>query len=291
MITKGQSIPVKSDAFRRGLDVLYEQFNDISFFVEDEHRENFYFEVLRRLFPEIKLAKIFPLGGKPLVLEEAKNCLRSKRKVFLLDKDFDDLLNKTVSQPNLFYLTKYSIENFLISEESVVNFVIEEKDTLNRSGITRSLELNRTLVDAYKTFFSLTTCHLLVQHYGIGLQNVSRSPDRYLIKVGVRYLLNEIELRKYEGEIATELKLIDNRFTTHGRLSYIKRTLGIKNWKDMECHIPGKYLLRYLQLILKEKFNIKSCPQSSFAIRLAKNSSFENLQSLKTQISDYVSSA
>lgn len=70
MITIEQSIPTKSDAFLKGIDIFYTQFNDVNFYIEDEDQENFYHSILKKLFPEIRLDKIFPLRGKDNVLEK-----------------------------------------------------------------------------------------------------------------------------------------------------------------------------------------------------------------------------
>src|SRR4051812_24509150 len=111
MISATDSLPIKTEAFLRGMDVLYFGFNDIEFYVEDEDQENLYLAIFKRLFPGVKLEKIFPLGGKKNVRDEARLHVGNKKKVFVVDKDFDDLLGRKLSLPNLFYLDRYSIEN------------------------------------------------------------------------------------------------------------------------------------------------------------------------------------
>ena len=47
MVTLADSMPTKSDAFLKGIDIFYLQFNDVDFYIEDEEQENFYFEIFK----------------------------------------------------------------------------------------------------------------------------------------------------------------------------------------------------------------------------------------------------
>ena len=113
MLTPEESFPSFSVGYRDAQSVFYEQFNDVDFFVEDEEQENFYYSILNKLFPGVQIEKITPLRGKPHVIQHAKNNHAKRKSVYIVDKDFDDLLGKIYKQPNLFYLDKYSIENNL----------------------------------------------------------------------------------------------------------------------------------------------------------------------------------
>ena len=114
MITLEESIPAKNQNYRLAEDIFYFQFNDVSFYIEDEDQENFFFCVLKNLFSDIKIEKIFPLNGKDNVIRESTNNLGNKKKVYIVDKDFDDILCRIKTNDNLFYLERYSIENHLI---------------------------------------------------------------------------------------------------------------------------------------------------------------------------------
>src|SRR5688572_10690170 len=128
MITPEESIPSRSSAGLAARDIFYEQFNTVHFYVEDEHEENLYLEILTRLFPTVRITQIFPLRGKQNVLAHAQdpvNAPRAGKSVYILDKDFDDLLGHIVKQENIFYLDRYSIENFLCEEDAVVQIALE----------------------------------------------------------------------------------------------------------------------------------------------------------------------
>ena len=53
--------PNLSDSFLAGQDIFYTQFNEISFYIEDTEQEHLYFNILRRVFPDISLDKYFRL--------------------------------------------------------------------------------------------------------------------------------------------------------------------------------------------------------------------------------------
>ena len=94
MITLEESIPTKNDGYLIAEDVFFIQFNEISFFIEDTEQENFYYNILKKLFPSIQIEKIFPLNGKDNVIEDCKKNIGNKNKIYLVDKDFDCMLSK-----------------------------------------------------------------------------------------------------------------------------------------------------------------------------------------------------
>ena len=101
-----------TDSFLSGQDIFYLQFNEISFYIEDTDQEYFYFNILKRLFSDISFEKIFPLDGKGNILMDAQRNLGDRTKVYLADVDFDEILKVKQEFENVFYLDKYSIENY-----------------------------------------------------------------------------------------------------------------------------------------------------------------------------------
>ncbi|MGV3589674.1 MAG: DUF4435 domain-containing protein [Adhaeribacter sp.] len=287
MITLEQSIPTKSDAFLNGIDIFYTQFNDVNFYIEDEDQENFYHSILKKLFPYIKLDKIFPLRGKDNVLEKSKRHVGDKKKVFIVDKDFDDLLNKKVVQNNLFYLNEYSIENYLVNENAIKEYIIDEKPKIKRRDINVNFKFEKALNDCGKIFFELTILHLLVQHKGLGLQNTSLPPERFVQLNNVICLKNS-EINKYKNDIENKLKAIDKRYTLKSQIKKIKNLFNLKTLKDILKHIPGKYLVKYFKCKIEQLFSLASRNIDSFNIRLAKANDFTKLLYLQISVNNYL---
>jgi hypothetical protein len=287
MITIEQSIPTKSDAFLKGIDIFYTQFNDVNFYIEDEDQENFYFSILKKLFPGIRLDKIFPLRGKDNVIEKSKRHIGDKKKVFIVDKDFDDLLNKKVIQNNLFYLEEYSIENYLLDEKAIKEYIIDEKPKIKKKEIDTNFKFDKTLDECCKTFFELTLLHLLVQYKSLAIQNTSLPPEKFVQLNNVICLKNS-EVNKYKLEIENKLKALDRRFTLKSQIQKIKELFSLKNAKDILKHIPGKYLVKYFKCKIEHLFSLASRNIDSFNIRLAKANDFSKLDFLKISVNNYI---
>ena len=98
-------------------DLFYTDFNDVSIFVEDQDKENLYFCLLRSSIPNLRIEKIFPLGGKGPCLEHLRANPDPSLCAYIVDKDWDDLLGVIVPHPNLIYLDRHSIESYFLDHK------------------------------------------------------------------------------------------------------------------------------------------------------------------------------
>lgn len=118
----------------RNKDQFNKQFNDIIIYVEDSGKEGIYLVIFKKILKSLnlKVDNIFTCGGKEKVIDkyfEEKN--DNKTRIYLLDRDFDKLLYKDIpgermkgktylelnSLEGVFYLDKYSIENYFIESD------------------------------------------------------------------------------------------------------------------------------------------------------------------------------
>src|SRR5690242_16106460 len=102
MSVHASDLPARSQSGMAALDIFYADFNDVNFYVEDEEQENLYFAVLGKLFRSLRIARIFPLGGKPAVLQHATASANEQVDVFrayIVDRDFDHLVGKEFEHP------------------------------------------------------------------------------------------------------------------------------------------------------------------------------------------------
>lgn len=132
--------PEASVSFNRGQDILYRQFNDIDVYVEDAGKERLYFQLFKNLLPGINLAKIFSLGGKNNVTSEAAINSADKRKIYLVDLDFDGILGRKKNIRNLIYLHRYSIENYFIEEQTIKEQIRERKPSISDAEIASKFD-------------------------------------------------------------------------------------------------------------------------------------------------------
>ena len=287
MISIEDSIPSKSPSFLKGVSILFGSFNDVDFYVEDEGKENFYYLIFRKLFPEMKITKIFPLGGKQYVIQEAAKHTGNLKKVFIADKDFDDLLGKIVVLPNLFYLQRYSIENYLPSEETIIEYVIGESPAMRRDQVKETLSFNSRLHAASLLFHELTVLFILIQYWNLSYDNTSIAPERFF-KLANDEVKNEEYLR-YKHGLESDLRARDGRVKMNSQVGKIRSKFKLNSWSDTECHIPGKYVVKYFKFNIERLFNLTQRNIDSFCYHLAKGNDFANLEFLKTGVSNYIS--
>jgi Protein of unknown function (DUF4435) len=285
MITAEESIPSKSQNYLMGQDILWSQFNDLNFYVEDADQENFYYHILKKIFPNVKISRIFPLGGKRFVIDKAKGTISDKTKIFILDKDFDDILNKKENHPNLFYLKKYSIENYLIEEVALHEIIKEENTKIKDTEIKNKLKTGK-LLDECKDIFGELACNfLLIKKFDLGLDYLGIEPLRDCNLKGNCCIKQTVTVPFYQ-QVEKLLK------EKHPRLRYStqikKAMLHFSTAKKALINIPGKYLLNYIQQKIRTLFAIAQIKFDRFIYRLAKNCILSELNYLRGDILQYI---
>ncbi len=289
MITEEESIPTKSDSYLFGQDIFYIQFNDINFYIEDEEQEQLYFQILKKLFSDISLQKIFPLNGKKNVTDNALINLGNKKHIYIVDKDFDDLHAIVKVYPNLFYLDYYCIENYLTEENSVKEFIIEEFPKLKELQILEKFNLDSFLKSCISELSELFLIFYLVQKFEIPEKNCSLHVSKFLKESN----LSQIDKNKiidYKEKI--NKYIIDNNFNIDliGELENECERLKISETVELiKYHISGKYIVFILLHKLKRVFSFSHLTNvQSLCYRLAKNCEFLSLENLKKNILRYI---
>lgn len=277
-------LPTLTDSFLKGQDLLYKQFNDVEFYIEDTEQENLYFHILKKIFPDIKFEKIFPLNGKKNVKDDCLLNSGNKTKIYIVDKDFDDILNKIEELPNLFYLNSYSIENLLISKYAVYELIKERSPKLKNDNIDQ-LYSHTDLIKKISCLKELSTIFVVIQEYELGelYYNINTIRD-FNINSDFSYRGNFIFDYKVKIELA--LKGLDKRYTLNA-----KSKIQNKHFSNINLqlkNIPGKHLLCVINDILKSKNLIHQYSIESLTYKLAKEADISNFNDLKNNILEYV---
>lgn len=122
-------IPSYSKAGKASIDVFYQDYVSAIFYFEDENHESVYERLLFRLLPGIRPFKVVCLGGKTILIAKAKAIRQeganATKQVFILDKDFDDLLGTIFIDEDVHYLHAFSIENYFVDLNGIINLAIE----------------------------------------------------------------------------------------------------------------------------------------------------------------------
>lgn len=288
MITLEESIPTKNETYKVGLDIFYTQFNDVSFYIEDEEQENFFYSILVKIFPDISIQKIFPLGGKENVINECKRNIGDIKKVYIVDKDFDDFFDRKEDITNLFYLDRYSIENYLIEKESIINYIVSERPKLKKAEVEANLKLQDIIRTIRQSLNNIIYHYLVVQFRCPRLKNISIGYERFLRYSDNGFSVITNQIQQYENEIHQELQSIDRRLTVNGQIKKIREKYRFLNNDDAITHMPGKYLIKMIKQLIESLFGLVSRNMDSFCYRIADKCSFNSLQFLHADIRSYI---
>lgn len=126
-------IPAYSEAGIDVLDAFYQDYVAAIFFFEDEHHESVYERVLLRLIPRLRSFQVICLGGKSKIIAKAKETRPKGAKwLFVVDKDFDDLLGSVFVHKDVYYLRAFSLENYLVDLSGIISLAVE----MNPRGLT-----------------------------------------------------------------------------------------------------------------------------------------------------------
>lgn len=277
MISEEESFPSSSPEALANRDILFTQFNEVFFFVEDEDQENFYWELLRKLFPTLPFENVFPLGGKTAVITHVETN-NSAHHIYILDKDLDDLLSAKRTFANVFYLDLYCIENYLLEEEAVLELLISEDPKLIRSEVRLGLEFGKFLSSVSRVLSVLFELFYVVQKWRLQIPST-----------GMRIF-------SFFSKKAFSPELVDDYYEKV-KLQSVSQGLPIDWPKEMaeahsifssatvsHQHISGKYVLEMLKCELLKKYNLRFLNEYALNYRLVRECSLNNMSSIKEAI-------
>ncbi|ATG42383.1 hypothetical protein PhaeoP18_00420 [Phaeobacter piscinae] len=267
------------------MDVFYVGFNEVNFYVEDAEQENLYFEILRKKFPDVRLEKIFPLCGKPNVLQHAKDEGNSEipHRVYILDKDFDDFLGKKEALDNVFYLDRFCIENYVLDEDALIEFVVETDPKLKRDEIREHLGLEAVLPEIGENLRELFAVFLLIQQEALGIPNCKEKPEKFCKSKR----LWEPCPTLIGGYLTTVNTALDEK----GANRLPSPAMPDPRFEDFrkaaaETVVSGKFWLAMVFHYIKSKYGLGSITFPSFVFRTAKNCSFSSMDAFAAEVKE-----
>lgn len=289
MIHTEAFVPTWSTDALAARDVFFETYNDVNFYVEDEDQENLYHLVLSRLFPEIRITQIFPLKGKSNVLMHAKdpaNLLRASQAIYIVDKDFDDLLGIAINnQNNIFYLQKYCIENFFLEENAFIEVAVEAQPRIKRETIQSKVKIPAFMHTTIQSLNLLFRLFFVVQALDLGLRNCRCAPEKFS-KKGTPHIIDPHAVEKYRIEVQDKALQL-GKFKTEKEFAKFLDTVFPKN-AEPDSNISGKYLLALASHHVKKHLNWGTVSLDSLTYRLARHSSLLGLEPLRNGVNAYL---
>ena len=280
-----EGFPELTDSFLEGQDIFYNQFNQINFYIEDTDQEHMYFNILKRLFQNIQLNKIFPLNGKANVINHAVRNLGDHTKVHIVDLDFDEILNSKTKLNNLFYLQKYSIENYFLTKNALLEIVREKNPKLKDWEIEALFDLNNFKNQSMVLLTELSCSFIVIQKFSLGKMYFGFNPPRDVNLNCSPPSYNNHFISDYFTEVETLLKEVDARLTLNAQIRKLKK--HFRTVHDSLKNIPGEYLLKLFKYSLEKLRLSYQCSFESFCYKLSKECSISELEYLKTEIEKY----
>lgn len=283
MVNEDLSLPQRSEGGLAAIDVFYRSYNDFNFYVEDADQENLYFSILKKVFHNVDFAKIFPLGGKPNVLAHSKDPNNGSlaKRIYILDKDFDDLLGQKENSQGLFYLDRFCIENYFLEEEALVEVVVESQPKLKKEEIQEELSLHSKIPEIGGNLETLFALFYLAQLEKLGIANCRQKPEAFCKPRRLWEVCPEL-LTKYLAELSA---LCEEQGVAKPAEPLRSDPRLINFYIASQARIvSGKFWLAMLFHHIKSKYNLGSITFDSFVFRTAKSCAFESLNQLVEEV-------
>lgn len=284
-------LPLRSADGANALDLFYVGFNEVNFYFEDQDQENLYEEIIKKLFPELKYSRVFPLHGKKSVLAHASQSKTDhsiKNPIYIVDKDFDDLLGTIIQDDRIFYLDRYCIENYLLDESSLLNIIIETYPKSKRSEVQKNIDIPGFYAQSMQSLLPLFRLFYAVQRLGLGLKNCSSKPEEFTLK-GKPWTIDPQKIEKYFDLIQATAQEISLEPPLTDPLNDFRTKLCSKI--PGESLVSGKFIAAVMFHYIKSKYSLGSITFESFIYRSAKNHDLSNLNSIVQRIRTHLDNA
>lgn len=246
---------------------LLHDFVNVRFYFEDEAKENFYEFLVNLMFPELVTEHVFCLGGKGNVLAEAqKEDNSGVPRIFLLDKDFDDLLTKLSDPEGVIRLRAYSIENYFLDVNSLCKAAAAICDDLRLSNLDANKNsilknFNRIVVD----YAPIAKLFYAVRRFNLSNVKTTKRDYKDFIKNGdVDNIVHKEILANFIHEIQRESLKQSNRLSDINIITQElasdfvpKRGCVAKGDQKLLPNFPGKHLFHFLCEVIDRLFGTK----------------------------------
>lgn len=281
-------IPEYSDGALAARDIFFTNLADVHLFVEDAERESLYERIFQKSFLRNRVFAIFSLRGKQNVLNHAfaryPVGARTKR-VYVLDKDFDDLLSRQVDEPGVFYLDDYCIENALVDQQAIEELCLEERPRMGRAAIRGRLAYQQAIDEWMPRLDKLHRAFFLVQKYDLGIANCDLPPERFA-KDNHPSILDDVKVENYIDDVAA-------RLVHSGVLAAIEEyptlsAAAFGNRKVHARHISGKFVVKLIFHYLRRLQFISNLRLDSMTMRFASTSRLLRLKQFNRRVSVFL---
>lgn len=177
-------IPAYSEAGTDVLDAFYQDYVAAIFFFEDEHHEVVYERILMRILPRLRSFQVICLGGKTKVIAKAKEARPQGAKwLFVLDKDFDDLLGDVFEHQDVYYLRAFSLENYLVDLNGIIGLAVEmnPRDLTVRLAKERCMGFSAYMTRLHRSLDRINRLFVVARRYRVCIPTTKLPVDDLLL--------------------------------------------------------------------------------------------------------------
>lgn len=264
------------------VDVFLFEFNDLLLYVEDREQENLYLQIFKKIVPGTRVENIFPLDGKENILNHCRdNPVSRKPAFYLVDMDYDDLLNKIESDDRIIYLRRYSIENYFFEIDSIIDLIVSEHPRISRADVQTHLYFDRFITSTLVAIRPLVRAFFLTQLHDAGEKGCGLAIESFTTQH--RYLIDKEKVEKYEGKLFEKLRQ-KNLYNSLEEMRAAGDRFISYDLKDIFHRACGKHLLSLLSHWLSEHWGVKNITHDSFSYRLASNCTFDSLKYISDRV-------
>ena len=237
--------------------IFYHHINDISIFIEDTEQvvSKVFLTLLQPHLGNIRLEKIFPLGGITAVIEKAKQ-ETNKKNIFIVDGDLYLLCGEYRPLPdNVIRLEKYSIENYLITDiDTIYSYVDSNITSHDKPSIIDKLDIESWLnqqaefEELYYLFALSHKCQSGIITTGRNFCNFTTNfKDFYPCSNKIQEIYSSVK-----SDLITKGKFKDNDDL---ELSLKEMKESFSNSFDAIKYVNGKLLIQLLFNLIQDKFS------------------------------------
>lgn len=267
--------------------LLHSPNQDITIFVEDtnKHSNNFYRILFQRIMPELKVIKIFHLGGRTKCIEKANNLnetqlLKNKPFIIIIDGDFNWVRNEPPPQiQGLYQIQAYCIENLLIDIDTVTE-VVKSHIILPDEEFVKKFTFNQWLVEVQPLLN-------IFKHWAL-INKIS--PEKCTTSTAIHKFTNQNKLcpdkiNKYCASIQkeygdTNYNIELNKISTY--TSELEHPIDIISGKD--------YLINHLYEYIKPNLTSKNLLKAQIILNLTQKANVCRFEDLINTIRQFISS-
>ena len=293
-----KDFPEYSDEARDTLDLFVLDSVSTIFYFEDSDHEAVYERLLDKLIPNLRKFAVVCLGGKSKVIAKAKEPrTQDKISVFIVDKDFDDLLGLVENIDGLYYLQKNCLENYFLDMDALKSVCIEEKpNDLTNDKSHRLMSDKQTFQDELENRYQqITRLFIIARRYKIQRVVTTKMKIDDLLKgADPNYPVpteewcsnfrRELQSNCHERE--NEWLASDEQLDSELANAFVPENGAVALTANVIDHLNGKHMFKCLVRYVKSRLNvdIEKIDSQTLYLRLLANLNLNDLQGLKDKI-------